>query len=184
MYQQACQKMYSAIIVLPVLCVLFGTAIAQKKDNAAAHLQPQHRAVVERWLVERTKFRLAIDGDYVDKSFVAAERESFENYHPYYLVADFNGDKKDDFALALVDTQKRTKKFAIVVFNGPVGDESVPALFREGFDLRRMAFTAAEGIEVEGRTSLFVENPNTGKGWVLRRSRKGYVLMPSQNDFN
>ncbi len=165
------------------VCALCAEVRAQQ-TGAAAHLQPQHREVVERWLKQRTNFRLAVDGDYVDKSFVAAERASFENYHPYYLVADFNGDKKDDFAIALVDTQKRARKFAIVVFNGPVGEESVPALFREGFDLRRMAFTAAEGIEDARRTSLFVENPNTGKGWVLRPRRKGYVLMPSENDFN
>lgn len=184
MYQQACRKMSSTIIVLLVLCVLFGTVISQKKDSGAAHLQPQHREVVERWLVERTKFRLAVDGDYIDKSFLAAERESFENYHPYYLVADFNGDKKDDFALALVDTQKRAMKFAIVVFNGPVGKDSVPAFFREGFDLRRMAFTAADGIEDARRSSLFVQNPNTGKGWMLSLGRKGYFLKPSQEDFN
>ena len=184
MSHQLCQKMYSTIIVLLVLCVLVGNVVSQKKDNTSAHLQPQHRAAVERWLVQRSNLRPAVDGDYVDKKFLASERESFENYHPYYLVADFNGDKKDDFAIALVDTQKQARKFAIAVFNGPVGQESVPAFFREGFDFHRMAFTSAEDIDVKGRTSLFVENPDTGKGWMLRRSRKGYILTPSQNDFN
>lgn len=184
MYRQARQKMYSTIIVLMAVFVLFGTVISQKKENSGAHLRSEHGTVVEAWLVQRTNFRLAVDADYIDKSFLAAERESFENYHPYYLVADFNGDKKDDFAIALVDMHKRSKKFAIAVFNGPITKERTPAFFREGFDFRRMAFTAADGIEVEGRTSLFVENPNTGKGWMLRPSRKGYFLAPSQEDFN
>lgn len=184
MCQQTYRKTYSTILVLMVLFVCFGTAASQKKDGAVAHLQPQHREAVERWLAQRPNFRPALDADHVDKSFVAGERASFENYHPYYFVADFNGDKKDDFAIAMVDTQKRSAKFAILVFNGPIGEESAPAFFREGFDLRRMAFTAAEGIEDARRTSLFVENPNTGKGWMLRPRGKGYVLVASQNDFN
>lgn len=53
-----------------------------------------------------------------------------------------------------------------------------------GLTAGTMAFTAADGIEDKRRTSLFVEDPNTGKGWVLRPSRKRYILMPSETDFN
>ena len=171
------------ILVALLVCAMCGGAEAQE-NGFASHLQPAHREAVEQWLAQRPNLRLAVDGDYVDKSFLAAERASFADYHPYYLVADFNGDKKDDFAIVLVNTQKRTKKFAIVVFNGPVRKDSKPTFFREGLDLRRMAFTAADGIEDARRTSLFVENPNTGKGWILRLGRKGYFLGRSETDFN
>ncbi len=165
-----------------LLCALCGEAMAQQ-TGTAWHLQP-HREVVERWLAQRPELRLAVDRDYVYKSSLAAERAAFENYHPYYVVADFNGDKKDDFAIAFVNTQKRTAKFAIAVFNGPARKETGPAFFREGYDLSRMAFTVAEGIEDARRSTLFVENPKTGKGLVLRLSRKGYFFVPSETDFN
>lgn len=124
-----------------------------------------------------------MDRDYVNKSDLKAERAAFENYHPYYVVADFNGDKRDDFAIALINTQKHTAKFAIAVFNGPIRKESAPAFFREGYNLSRQAFSVAEGIDA-GRSTLFVENPGTGKGLVLRVGRKGYSFVPFETDFN
>lgn len=177
------QKRFLLVVVL--LCGITGTVKAQP-GAAASYLPPEHKAAVEQWLAQRPNLRLAVDGDCVCKSHLAAERAGSDSYryHPYYHSSDFNGDKKDDFAIVLVNTQKRTKKFAIVVFNGPVGKDSVPAFFREGYDFRRMAFTAAEGIVDERRTTLFVQNPNTGKGWMLSVGRKGYYLKPSQEDFN
>ena len=171
---------------LLVLLLLFGmtaAAIAQAA-GADSHLKPEHREAVQQWLMGKPNLRLALDGDYVYKSDLAADRAGFPDYHPYYRVEDFNGDKKDDFAIVLVNTQKRAAKFAIAVFNGPVGKDSGPAFFREGFDFRRMAFTAAEDFEDSRRTTLFIQNPNTGKGWMLSVGRKGYYLKPSQEDFN
>ena len=180
MYRHACQSIYSTVIVV---FVLGGGARAQQAVTTS-HLQPAHREAVEQWLMGKPNLRLALDGDYVYKSDLAADRAGFPDYHPYYRVEDFNGDKKDDFAIVLVNTQKRAAKFAIAVFNGPVGKDSGPAFFREGFDLRRMAFTAAEDFEDSRRTTLFIQNPNTGKGWMLSLGRKGYFLEPSQEDFN
>lgn len=173
----------SLISVALLFCALCGGAEAQQAVTAS-HLQPAHREAVEQWLVQKPNLRLALDGDYAYKSDLAAERAGFADYHPYYLVADFNGDKKDDFAIVLVNTQKRAAKFAIAVFNGPVGKDSGPAFFREGLDFRRMAFTASEDFEDSRRTTLFIQNPNTGKGWMLSLGRKGYYLKPSQEDFN
>jgi len=171
------------MLVALLLCALCGGAMAQQ-TGTASHLQPAHREVVEQWLAQRPQLRLAVDRDYVYKSSLTAERAAFAKYHPYYAVADFNGDKRDDFVIALVNTQKRTAKFAIAIFNGPVRKDSAPAFFREGYDLSRKAFTVAEGIEDARRSTLFVENPNTGKGLMLRIGRKGYFLAPSETDFH
>lgn len=158
-------------------------AEAQPQD-ATAHLLPEHREPVEQWLLKNPNLRPAVDKDCVEKRFVADGRASFEGYHPYYLVADFNGDKRDDFAIAVVDTKKRTAKFAIAVFNGPVSKNSNPAFFREGYDFSRRVFTAADGIADERLTTLFVENLNTGRGFMLSPGRKGYFFTPSETDFN
>lgn len=165
-----------------LLCALCGGAEAQQAGTAS-HLQPAHREVVEQWLAQRPGLRLAVDGDYVYKSSLAADRAAFENYHPYYAVADFNGDKRDDFVIALVNTQKRTSKFAIAIFNGPGRKDSAPAFFREGYDLSRKAFIVVE-VEDGRRSTLFVENHKTGKGLMLNIGRKGYSLVPSETDFN
>ncbi len=170
------------LLVVALLCGITGDVKAQQKD-AASHLRSEHREAVKQWLAQTPSLRLAVDGDCACKSHLAAERASFDDYHPYYWVADFNGDKKDDFAIALVNTQKRTAKFAIAVFNGTVGKGSKPVFFREGLDFRRMAFTAAEDFQDSRRTTLFMQNPNTGKGWMLSLGRKGYFLKPSQEDF-
>lgn len=166
-----------------LLCALCVGAQAQQ-IGTTLHLQPAHKEVVEQWLAQRPTLRLAVDRDYFYKSDLKAERAAFENYHPYYVVADFNGDRKDDFAIALINTQKRAAKFAIAIFNGPARKESAPAFFREGYDLSRKAFTVAEGIEDARRSTLFVENPRTGKGLVLRVGRRGYSFVPSETDFN
>jgi hypothetical protein len=173
-------RFLSCALLLGTLCV---GAQAQQRGTAS-HLQPAHREVVQQWLAQKPALRLAVDGDYLDKSDLKAQRAGFENYHPYYAVADFNGDKRDDFAIALVNTQKRIAKFAIAIFNGPVRKESAPAFFREGYNMSRQAFSLAEGIEDARRTTLFVENPGTEKGLVLRVGRKGYSFVPFKTDFN
>ena len=48
---------------------------------------------------------------------------------------DFNRDKRQDFAVALIDKRKKKDKFAVAIFNGSVGKISSPAFFEEGWDL-------------------------------------------------
>lgn len=131
-----CQRMYSTVIVLCVLCALPGAVKAQQKGIAAAHLSPQHREAVERWLAGKPNLRLATVADCLNKDGLAATRKQFgKGYHPYYAVGDFNRDKRNDFAVALVDKRKKKNKFAVAIFNGRVGKDSVPAFFEEGWDL-------------------------------------------------
>ncbi|MEO7674422.1 MAG: hypothetical protein ABIU09_10155 [Pyrinomonadaceae bacterium] len=128
--------MYSTVIVLCVLCALPGTVRSQKKDSATAHLRAPHRAVVEEWLAKKPNLRLATAADCLNKDGLAITREQQgKDYNPYYAVGDFNRDKREDFAVALVDKRKKKNKFAVAIFNGRVGKDSVPAFFEEGWDL-------------------------------------------------
>src|SRR6266513_1931036 len=64
------------------------------------YLKPEHHDVIERWLKTHAGFRLATDGDCSCDTEIARLRNGAANqlpipdYHPYYAVADFNGDGK------------------------------------------------------------------------------------------
>ena len=62
-------------------------------------------------------------------------RERGRNYQPYYAIGDFNGDGKEDFAVALINKRKRRWKFAVAVFNGPLETMRAPSFLDEQADL-------------------------------------------------
>lgn len=170
MYQQACQKMCSTIIVLLVLFVLFGTVMSQKKDIAAAHLRAPHLEVVEEWLARKQNLRLATVADCLNKDGLAATRKQFgKSYHPYYTVGDFNRDKREDFAVALIDKRKKKNNFAVAVFNGSVGKISAPAFFEEGWDL-------SDGGLSDGGSGVIAGTFESDNCVILRPRGKKYVV--------
>ena len=102
------------------------------------YLSAQHRAVVQQWLKTKPTLRLATEGDCVNtEGLVATRQENGRNYQPYYAVGDFNRDGREDFAVALINEGKRSRRFAIAIFNGPfkTGRPTAPNFFTEGADL-------------------------------------------------
>ncbi|MDQ2975713.1 MAG: FG-GAP repeat protein [Acidobacteriota bacterium] len=92
--------------------------------------------VVERWLARKPGLRLATEADCTNKEGLAfIRKEEGRNYHPYYAVGDFNGDGKEDFAVAFVKMRKSKWPFTVAIFNGPIAGNSVPA-FTTDDDLR------------------------------------------------
>ena len=75
---------------------------AQTSKDYFSHLQPQHRDVLKKWLAHRPWLRPATEDDCEDKGNLALMRRDLgRKVHPYYSVADFNGDGKNDFAVLL-----------------------------------------------------------------------------------
>ena len=106
--------------------------------SSIADLRAPHRTVLEGLLKNRPMLRLATDKDCLNKDGLAASREEYgREYQPYYAIADFNHDGQQDFAVALINQQKRSRRFAIAIFNGPFNQTrtSAPAFFTEGIDL-------------------------------------------------
>lgn len=131
-----CLSFQRWFLLLALLCEIVGAVKAQQRD-AASHLRSEHREVVQQWLdSSKLALRVATIADNSNKEGLAITRiEKGKSYHPYYAVGDFNGDRKQDFAIALISKRKRKEPFALAIFNGPVGKNSVPAYFAEGWDL-------------------------------------------------
>lgn len=122
-----------AIVALSVTATSLSAQITSTAD-----LRQQHRATLERWLEGKSTLRLAIEKDCQNRDGLTASRLEYgRNYQPYYAVGDFNRDGQQDFAVALINQQKRSRKFAIAIFNGPFNQRrpSSPAFFAEGIDL-------------------------------------------------
>ena len=115
--------MAAAILV----CVLWLPLGVTGQREPPSSLRPQHRAIVEEWLNARSDLRLATEADNTNKAGLAATRkERGRNYQPYYVVGDFNGDRKEDFAVALVKKKNSRWPFVVAIFNGPVARATKP----------------------------------------------------------
>ncbi len=170
MSREACQRMSSSAVVLCVLCALPGAVKTQQKDTATAHLRPQHREVVEGWLARRPDLRLATVADCLNKDGLAATRQQFaRDHHPYYAVGDFNRDRREDFAVALVNKRKRKNKFAVAIYNGHVSRDSVPAFFEEDWDL-------SDGGLFGGRDGVTAGPFESDNCVILRPRAKRYIV--------
>lgn len=156
------------IITSTMPSVVFG------QNASASYLRPKHRAIVDEWLKLRPDLRLATDADNTNKDGLAAMRkERGRNYHPYYAVGDFNGDGKEDFAVAFVKTRKSKLPFMVSIFNGPLARNNVPA-FTTDDDLRSGGlFYKAKAKAREGR--LIVGVFESDDCVIVRPRGKTYV---------
>jgi hypothetical protein len=166
------RSLTKAAVLLCLLFLLYDGSEAQQKGNAS-HLRSEHKELVESWLAQRTDLRLATESDCVNKSGLAAmRRERGRNYQPYYAVGDFNGDGKQDFAVALINTRKRRWKFAVAVFNGPVVSKSAPSFLDEQSDLSDGGFWVGSVAKGNRLIAGTFESDNC---IVLTPKRNGYA---------
>jgi hypothetical protein len=162
----------SSIVALCLLAMLFDANEARQR-GAASHLRPQHQKIVDQWLAHRADLRLATEADCVNKDGLAAMRkERGRDYQPYYAVGDFNSDGQEDFAVALINKRKRRWKFAIAVFNGPIGAKSAPSFLDEQSDLSDGGFWVGS---VRKGNRLVAGTLESDDCIILQPRRKGYV---------
>jgi hypothetical protein len=157
---------------LMIIALAFAAKSSSAQIASTADLGLQQRATLERWLDSKPMLKLATETDCRNREGLKASREEYgRNYQPYYAIGDFNRDGQPDFAVALVNPQKRSRKFAIAVFNGPFGQRraSAPAFFSEGIDL-------SDGGIVWARSRLVVGVFQSDDCAILRPSGRTYVM--------
>lgn len=113
------KSLFRGSLVAGFLCCgfCFPLKVSAQRD-AASDMRAGHKAIVESWLKLRTDLRLATEADNTNKEGLAATRaDRGRNYQPYYVVGDFNGDWKEDFAVAFVKKKKSQWPFVFAIFN-------------------------------------------------------------------
>lgn len=127
-----------------LLILMLVTGISAQKAAVPDYFSAEHRTVLQKWLARRQKFLVATDKDCGQcANEIANERRlSGTDYHPYYIVGDFNGDGKKDFAVALTELEadeegRAEQKFKVLVFNGPFSRRTaLPAFEKDELNLR------------------------------------------------
>ncbi len=134
---------YRTFVIFMLAVIIGGFGINARNGRAAqfqsaTYIRSQHRTVLTQWLKTKPALRLATEADCKNKEGLAATRqENGKNYQPYYALGDFNRDGQGDFAVALINEGRRSRRFAIAIFNGPFNAKSLPTpnFFTEGTDL-------------------------------------------------
>lgn len=128
---------------LLLLLTLTVGARAQKQE-LPSYINARHQAVLRMWLEREPELRLATDEDCgrCADYLTSQRRLSGTDYHPYYAVGDFNGDGKEDFAVALIEMKEDAEgrvnqQFVVAVFNAPFPRRRVePVFFKDNLNLR------------------------------------------------
>ena len=113
-------KIINQVFIIVILLLLsFEHAAAQKQsDKAFSMMQTEHAEVLKTWLKTKPNLRPATEADCKNKAGLKLQREGEDaNYQPYYLASDFSGDKKTDFAVALIDTKKRAGSNFVLILS-------------------------------------------------------------------
>lgn len=108
-------------------------SIKKKNDiDYFANFEPKHKEVLKEWLKEKPFLRPAIE-----KVDSILDKSSLEDIHKhsetqFYSIGDFNKDRREDFAVLLVDTKNNNDgKFAIAIFNGDSKKVTKPNYFMD-----------------------------------------------------
>ena len=124
--------------------------------------------VLAAWLAQHPEYRAAVDADCACDELLRLNPGA----HPYTATGDFAHDGKTDFAAAVIN--KQTGKFALLIFNGPIGGDSVkPALFLMDLDLRRQGLFFGLSFEEPPRLYLGYYNSDDFRRFVPTNT---YVL--------
>lgn len=167
------RKISLVLYCLTVLIVGVTVGAASSQISSTADLGPAHRATLERWLQGKPTLRLAIEKDCQNKEGLEASRQEYgRNYQPYYAVGDFNRDGQQDFAIALINNQNSSRRFAIAIFNGPFSQTrpSSPAFFAQKIEL------SEGGLVVRSGNRLVVGVFQSDDCVVLRPRGRTYVM--------
>ena len=118
------RRAYSVIVI----GVLSMAGSAADPANIPVYVRGEARTVVSNWLTKNPTLRLALDDDCECDERIKAIRtgaygagKPIPNYHPYYMMGDFNNDGTTDIA-AIALERANPENSTFVIFNGPLSE--------------------------------------------------------------
>ncbi|MGI8788558.1 MAG: hypothetical protein ACR2HG_12445 [Pyrinomonadaceae bacterium] len=155
--------------VLGLLAMAFTLLpILANAQTSISDLNATHAAVLKNWLATKKGWRLALEKDY-EKTNLELLRGEDKNLRPFYVAADFNHDKKEDFAVILTNGKG---KCSVAVFNAPFDSKKVqsPAFFTDKIE-------AGDIVYFNENTKLLLVGPYASDaGFMLRPNGKTYKV--------
>jgi hypothetical protein len=139
-------------------------------DDGGQRLGGSEQKALAAWLAQNPEYRAAVNADCACDELLRLNPGA----HPYTATGDFAHDGKTDFAAAVIG--KQTGKFALLVFNGPIGsDPAKPALLLTDLDLRRQGLFFGLSFEEPPRLYLGYYNSDNFRRFVP--AGNSYVLQ-------
>lgn len=140
-----------SISCLSLITVFAVAPVLSQAEAGDSPITPNDLKVLKRWLAaEKSNLRPATVADCQDLGGLSqAHAEWGSDYFPYYRIDDFNRDRRDDFAIALVDPTKTEDRFSVAIFHGGKSPDAAPAFLRK-WDVSKRGLHAGIGLIVMG----------------------------------
>lgn len=156
----------SFVVSFCIFICLAQVASAQNQTDYFGHLQSAHRKVLKDWLVKNKGMRPAVDAD-ASKEYLEVWRRDIKDFFPYYVIGDFNGDDKEDFAV-LLKIENKEDEGAIIVFNAPFSKPK-PAYYNREFGVEEYYLEFMKDVKM-----LYCSKYET-HGFYLKPMGKKYI---------
>lgn len=157
-----------------VFISLFLFAVSTHAQKTVSDLDSIHQTVLNKWLATKKGWRLALEKDFNQERL--KDLKADENRKPFYVAEDFNGDRKKDFAVILINSRKQ---FSAAVFNAPFNLKKIqqPAFFANRIE-------SGDIVYFNKSTKRLLIGPyESDAGFILEPNGKGYKVetMESEN---
>jgi hypothetical protein len=167
--------------IVAVMLYAYAAFPATPTSEVPAYISPPHRAALEKWLTTAKTFRVATDEDCNCSDDIAAMRRGYggawkanPNFHPYYVVGDFNGDRHTDFAVVVIRGFDNSKR-EVAIFNGPFSTDAAKApAYLSGKYVGALFFGSPRP-----KPWRLIVGPFESEGSLLIPKGSTYVLTPS-----
>lgn len=156
------------ISILSILALSF-LPVCAAAQTSVSDLKPAHADVLKKWLATENGWRLAIEKDYGKDKLDFMRGNEGRVLRPFYVAKDFNGDRKEDFAVILINNRKR---YAAAIFNAPFTTKAIqkPAFFTDKIE-------AGDIVYYNQNSNLLLIGPYASdSGFMLKPKGKTYKV--------
>lgn len=108
------------LVMVFLTLFLFAFRVQSNAQSIPNYVKAKHKQILRRYLAQRRGLKFEAMPDNQGYSGI--------NHYQNYAVGDFNGDGNEDFVVLL---KKSRSKMTIVIFNGPLSEQTSPAFYLE-----------------------------------------------------